>query len=654
MKKNRNLRSVALVAVGVFLGRGAHADTTLNFDCTPTSSNGSILADCIPPQINNPNSPPGITNYGNFAAASSPGIAVSGFGTPNIGLTWGSDNYPTTRWEYYNRSNGSVWGTGGSGAVQLQDTLVGTTEELTFTPNNPGASVEIESFNFFGYYNSTERFTYNVRVVSGINVLSSQTVSYLSDGTKNHPVNINYTGAPGQTLKLQLRRVASTLGVGEIEGNEYDNAVDDIAFAQTPLNTVFPAGPQVVSVTPADETTGLAATAAPPYAATIADGANTLVTASVKLKLDGNLVSPLPTVTPLGGGQTSVTDTPTGIGLLTSGSHVYTLTYTDNLGGTYTNEVVFSTIYATLPTAYAIPPGAGVTRGFTWRTVSADSQVGNSVTNTSLASTIARAVAQLNGTLINPDTGLPYTNEATPGPNADGSTNIDTVINFADNDSPSAGYEGVFTNDVGFPDLDFLTGPYNWFSGEGRLYLDLPAGYYRFGVNSDDGFEVNALPPQGVSGSPIVLGLFDNGRGQANTLFDFLVQTSGLYPFQLIYFQSSQSAECEFFSVTNLTTAVYSPDTNIVTQGGAILINDTNYSTAIKSFRVLKPLITSIVKSGPNVVINWAYGLPPYQVQVSSDLSNPLGWSNFGGATGSTTATIPIVPGNRFIRVFGQ
>jgi len=475
---------VAPIAIGVFLGRGAHADTTITFDCTAVA-NHAVLADCIPPQINNPNAPPGITNYGNFAAASSPGIAVSGFGTPNIGLTWGSDNFPTTSWEYYNTS-GSLWGdgAGGSGVVQLANSRVGSTEELTFTPNNPSAGVVVKSFDFFAYYNSNERFTYNVRVVSGTNVLSSQTVSFLSDGTKNHPVNINYTGAPEQTLKLQLRRVASTLSAGEVEGNEYNNAIDDIAFAQTPATT-FPAGPQVASVTPADDTTGLPANSTP-YAAIITNSPTLTVAAPIQLKLDYTLVSPPPTITPLGGGQTSVTYPGAAPLLLTSGLHVYTLTYADNLGGVYTNEVVFSTIYTTLPAAYALPPGSGVVRGFAYRTVSADSQV-----TTTLASSIARAEAQLNGTLINTNISMPYTNEATLGTNADGSFNIDTVLNFTD-----AGVdEGDFTGDQPFPGLPFP--PDRWFSTEALLYLDLPAGYYRLGVNSDDGFEVTATRGRG-------------------------------------------------------------------------------------------------------------------------------------------------------------
>ncbi len=626
MKKLRACRTGALIAVGVFLGRGAQADTTLTFDCTPVSK-GAILTDCIPPQINNPNSPPGITNYGNFAAASSPGIAVSGFGTPNIGLTWGSDNYPTTRWEYYNTSGG-LWGDAGSGVVQLQDSLVGTTEELTFTPNNPSASVVVKSFDFFAYYNDSERFTYNVRVVSGTNVLSSQTVSYLSDGTKNHPVNLSYTGAPGQTLKLQLRRVASALGAGEIEGNEYNNAVDDIAFAQTPATT-FPAGPQVVSVTPADGTSGLPATSAPAYAATITNGPTLTVAAPIQLKLDYSLVSPPPSISS-SAGLTNVTYPGASPLLLASGSHVYTLTYADNLGGIYTNEVVFNVNYQTLPPAYASPPGSGSHPGFTYRTVAL-----NQDTTNNIDCTLARAEAQLAGTLIDVSTGMPFTNTATLGPNADGSYNVTTVLNFNDNGTAA----GNFPDDVEFPGLD--APPYDWFSTEALLNLDLAAGYYRLGVNSDDGFEFRAIPPQGVSGPPIVLGVFDHGRGASDTLFDFVVQSSGVYSFRLIYFDCTMGASCELFSVTNLTTA------------DKVLINDPAVANAIKSFLVIPPRITSIVKNGSNVDIQWAYGNPPFQVQFKNDLSSPT-WNNGVGPTSSRTASIAISPGAAFFRIVGS
>jgi hypothetical protein len=463
--------------------------------------------------------------------------------------------------------------------------------------------------------------------VSGTNVLSSQTISFLSDGTKNHPVNINYTGAPGQTLKLQLRRVASTLGAGEVEGNQYNNAIDDIAFAQTPATT-FPAGPQVVLVTPEDDTKGLPATSAPAYAASITNGPTLTVAAPIQLKLDYSLVSPPPTISS-SGGLTNVSY-PGAAGLLSSGDHVYTLTYADNLGGIYTNETVFNVSYQTLPPSYASPPGSGSHPGFTFRTVA----VNQDTTNT-IAASIARAKAQLAGTLIDGSTGQPYTNAATLGTNSDGSFNIDTVLNFAD----FGAVAGNFPDDTEFPGLD--SPPYRWFSTEALLYLDLPAGYYRFGVNSDDGFEVNALPPQGVPGAPIELGVFDGGRGAADTLFDFLVQSNGVYIFQVIYFQSTQNASEEFFSVTNLTT------------GGKALINDLLTPGAIKSYRVIPPRFTSIVKSGSNVILQWAYGLAPFQVQFKSDINGST-WTNVGSPTNNRTASIPILPGAGFFRVVGS
>src|SRR5262245_12577034 len=218
MKKFANLRPFALVALGVFLGRGAQADTVIDFNADPTT--------CVPPQVENPNAPPGITNFANFAAASSPGVTVTGFGTPNIAVKWGGIPFPDTRWEYYN-DGGYRWA-----GVQLQGNSVGTTEKLTFVPNNPSAAVTVKSFNFHPYYyftgtgggflESDERFTFDVSLVSGTNVLSGPVhITFQTDATKNHPVTFNYTGAPGQTIKLKIVRVASTLAVNEAEGNGF-------------------------------------------------------------------------------------------------------------------------------------------------------------------------------------------------------------------------------------------------------------------------------------------------------------------------------------------------------------------------------------------------------------------------------------------------
>jgi hypothetical protein len=282
-----------------------------------------------------------------------------------------------------------------------------------------------------------------------------------------------------------------------------------------------------------------------------------------------------------------------------------------------------------LPASYALPPGAGITRGFTYRTVLAE--VG---TNT-LASTVARAEAQLNGTLINPETNQPYTNSATLGTNADGSFSVDEVVNFND----FGNVQGNFTNnETAFPGLD--AGPNNWFSTEGRFYLDLAPGYYRLGVNSDDGFAASVVPPQGVPGAAIPLGAFSDGRAADNTTFDLLVTTSGVYPFRVIYFESDGSASEEFYSE------------NLVS-GQLLLINDPTEINAIKSYRVLRPRVSRIARSGSNVIIDWAYGTPPFQLQSASNFPS-TSWVNVGSPTSNRTATVPIQPGNAFFRVLSQ
>jgi hypothetical protein len=247
---------------------------------------------------------------------------------------------------------------------------------------------------------------------------------------------------------------------------------------------------------------------------------------------------------------------------------------------------------------------------------------------------VARAKSQLAGTLIDPATNLPYTNSATLGTNTDGSWNINTVLNFNDNGVNA----GNFADDSFFPGLD--AGPYNNFSTESKLYLDLTAGYYRLGVNSDDGFELAVAPQQGLPGSPIVLGVFDDGRSAGDTLFDFVVQSNGVYCFKLVHFESGGDASLELFSVDLAT-------------GTKILINDPLTPGSIKSYLVIPPRIISITKVGSNVVINWVDGFPPFQVQVKTNLADTV-WSNSGSPTNVRTATVPITGATGFIRVVGS
>src|SRR2546421_8462662 len=199
------LKPVALAAVGVFLGRGASADTLLTFNARPPGQNNNAMI---------------IDGFGSHATNSSAGVQVIGTGTPDIALTWQSDS---GRWDYY---IDSVWSAG-----QLDSSNVGVSHEVVFTPI-PTVPVIVRSFNFHPYYVSNERYTYDWEVVNGVKALTNGNISFVADATKNHPVNINYTGAPGLELTLRLTRIDSTLTGNEIEGSGGNIAVGDINFAQ--------------------------------------------------------------------------------------------------------------------------------------------------------------------------------------------------------------------------------------------------------------------------------------------------------------------------------------------------------------------------------------------------------------------------------------
>src|SRR5687768_1683965 len=167
--KRSKLKFVAALAVGVALGRSAQADTILNFDALPA---GQVNGD------------PVISSFGDNAGNSSPGVEVVGFGTSSIGLTFGGSG-GSARWDYY---QDAVWTAG-----QLNGSTVGSFHTVAFTPG-PTAAVAVKSFNFHPYYDSSEVFDYTWSVRAGATVLASGAISFVSDGTKIHPVTVNYTG----------------------------------------------------------------------------------------------------------------------------------------------------------------------------------------------------------------------------------------------------------------------------------------------------------------------------------------------------------------------------------------------------------------------------------------------------------------------------
>lgn len=194
-----------MTVTGLLPGHGAVADTILNFDAHP------------PGQAQDA---PIIQTFGDNAASSGSGVSATGGGTPNIDLTWsGPGILGGGVWHYY---IDTVWSAG-----RLLNSSVGTIHSIQFTPE-AGLGVALNSFNFHPYFSSGETFDYTWSVSDGATTLKAGPSSFFSNGEKDHPVDINYTGNLGQALTLNLFRIGGT-------GDANDIAIDDLSFGQVPV-----------------------------------------------------------------------------------------------------------------------------------------------------------------------------------------------------------------------------------------------------------------------------------------------------------------------------------------------------------------------------------------------------------------------------------
>ena len=162
---------------------------------------------------------------------------------------------------------------------------------------------------------------------------------------------------------------------------------------------------------------------------------------------------------------------------------------------------------------------------------------------------VATAEALLSGRQIDPSTGVPFVNEATPNP-VDNSYiyNIDRYVNYHEQipSNPDAAGGNFFTGltpaapphnipdeaEPGIPGVNFSM---DYFVMEFTGFLQLPAGTVRFGVNSDDGFRLTI--GSGVDPRIQALQLIQNdgNRGFGNTEANITVSAAKLYPFQLLF-----------------------------------------------------------------------------------------------------------------------
>ena len=291
--------------------------------------------------------------------------------------------------------------------------------------------------------------------------------------------------------------------------------------------------------------------------------------------------------------------------------------------------------YAALPISAARPVGSADVQspGFRYRVVQGPSSA-------ELSNTSERAEAQLAWTLKDPSTGILYSNEATPGLGPDGTFLIDGVINFdQDGPKPAPEGEGNFRPDGGMPGIPGATGHADAYSTETVAWLELPEGYLRVGVNSDDGFRVTLS--EGPDPSAMILGGFEGGRGPEDTLFGFVVPVAGLYPFRLIHYDGSEGSSLEWFTV----------------EAGSVLrkvlINDRTRPTAIRAWRARKdglvPLVGTVERTAEGVRLRWP-GDPGVRLQRWTEGASAR-WEDVPGTDGRSEWVEPVEAGVR-MRLF--
>ena len=339
---------------------------------------------------------------------------------------------------------------------------------------------------------------------------------------------------------------------------------------------------------------------------------------SVKLTINGIEVTPTVTAQ---GADTLVTYSPAE--LYASGStNVAVLEYA-GIPATVT-FVVQS--YVTLPAEVGLPSSSADTEapGFWSRVVKAPNNVAT------LANTTDRAEQQLAGTLIDPVTSQPYVNEIAAGPGPNGTYLVDFVNwNVVTNST-----EGNFGSDSLVPGVDATaTNNFN-LAAEAVAWLDLPQGLVRMGVNSDDGFRVtiatNAAP------AALQVGLFEGGRGPADTWFSFITPNAGLYPVRLLYYQGGGGGSVELFSINNT--------------GTRILVNDSANPAAVKAYYQViggvtpPPQIDLPSVSGGFITVTWTGG---GTLEYTDELNS--GWTSTNDNDGEYTEAVS--QPHRFYRV---
>ncbi len=373
----------------------------------------------------------------------------------------------------------------------------------------------------------------------------------LTDGTGLNKITVRLNGV----TTLRLRQVTPDPG----DGARFMNY---LIFIPVPETGTLRAN--VSSVTPAPNST--VNTASPVIEAVIQNRDTSVAVNTVKLEVNGQAVSPQ--VTPTATGATvSYAITP----LPASGSSVTAkLSFQDSEAVDVSTEWSFIVTYKSLDPALRVV-GVGTNAGFNVRVVQIPME------EPDLANSLQRAEDQLA-----PNSTIPKYVDTTV---------VEPVVNF-NQDAESGGTAGYFDTDAPIPGIDGSNGTDD-IAMEVFAYLDLAAGVYRFGINCDDGYKLQAASSMTDRSGAMIA--FHNG-GPADETVDVVVSQAGLYILRLVWYERGGGAHVEWLTV-NQGTGVRT----LVNGSGADAVKA--YTSAIIT---APPEFGSVTLSGNSLTVTWS------------------------------------------------
>lgn len=321
--------------------------------------------------------------------------------------------------------------------------------------------------------------------------------------------------------------------------------------------------PYVASVVPAASATSQMPNA--PISVKISDRETKVVPSSIKLFVDNVQVNAVTNKTAAGA---TVEYIPASF--YPAGTNItVTLVYSDDgaTSITTTNTWTFSTLNITtvIPASYALPYDSGVTKGMSVR----------------LVHTVE---AQPNTTVFAEDS---LAGKHTI--NYQGAGYYPTFnFNGAGGDAGNIGGDVNPVTDFGLPDqLNYVM--------EAVTYIALKPGAYKMNVASDDGYRVTV----GAEAHQIGLVISDSAGAVANTDFQFLVQTNGLYPFRLMFEEGTGGNYCDWSGYTIDGTRYLIGNANLTEMPAY------RYSSALPNnplVWVKQPVTTNVQENTPFVI----------------------------------------------------